>query len=208
MTEPVRSEAERLEKLWSGEFGDEYVERNRAAGERRGPFWQEILSTYQPRRVLEVGCNVGANLRWIAPQISPHCVYGVDVNRKALEEARRSLPGVNTLWSPARSLPFRDSWFDLVLTMGVLIHQPPETLPLVMSETVRCSRRYVLCGEYFADKPTEKPYRGERGALFKQDFGGLYQRLFPELQLRETRLLPKSEGWDDVTFWVFEKELI
>lgn len=35
---------ERLEALWSGEFGDSYVERNRAAGDGRGAFWRATLT--------------------------------------------------------------------------------------------------------------------------------------------------------------------
>jgi pseudaminic acid biosynthesis-associated methylase len=132
-------------------------------------------------------------------------VYGVDINMQALAEVRRELGQVNAVWSPARELPFRDGWFDLVFTACVLIHQPPETLPLVMSEIVRCSRRYILCGEYHADEPTEVPYRGETGALYKRDFGGLYLELFPELVETGRGFLGKDQGWDDVTYWLFEK---
>lgn len=199
------SEAARLERLWGGEFGDAYVMRNRGAGEPRGRFWRQVLKLFPARRVLEVGCNLGANLRWIAPAIPPGETFGIDINARALRELRRQLPDVNAMLSPARSLPFRDGWFDLTLTMGVLIHQPPATLPLVMSEIVRCSRRWVLCGEYFAPEPTEVPYRGQERALFKRDFGALYQELFPELRLAQQGFLPRSKGWDDVTFWIFEK---
>lgn len=72
--------------------------------------------------------------------------------------------------------------------MGVLIHQPPKLLPLVMAEIVRYSRRFILCDEYYALEPTEVVYRGEARALFKQDFGALYGRLFPDLELRKRGL--------------------
>jgi pseudaminic acid biosynthesis-associated methylase len=191
--------------LWSEEFGDAYVERNRAAGEPRAPFWKDILSEFSVQRVLEIGCNVGTNLRWIASAIPPQNVYGIDINLKSLDELHRAWPAVNALWSPARELPFRDRWFDLVFTIGVLIHQPDSTLPLVMAEIVRCSRRYVLCGEYYAEQTTEVPYRGQAGALFKRDYGRLYQELFPELVLRKQGFLGRDSSWDDVTYWIFEK---
>jgi len=54
------SESKRLEALWSGEFGDAYVERNRAAGNIREPFWQKVLTEFAAQTVLEVGCNIGA----------------------------------------------------------------------------------------------------------------------------------------------------
>jgi hypothetical protein len=133
-------------------------------------------------------------------------VFGVDINPTALREVRASLPDVNAVHSPARSLPFRDARFELTYTTGVLIHQAPESLPIVMSEVVRCSSRYVLCGEYHADELEEVPYRGERGALYKRDWGALYESLFPELRLLERSFAPKNEGgWDDITFWLFEK---
>jgi len=203
----LKSEAKRLEQLWAGEFGDAYVDRNSTAATSRGPFWQTLLAEFPVRRVLEVGCNLGANISWISQVVPPADVYGVDINQKAIHQLHMERPGVNALVSPARELPFRDRWFDLTFTMGVLIHQPPDTLPLVMSEIVRCSRRYVLCGEYFSDQPTEVAYRGQTGALYKRDFGGMYQQLFPELQLRKTGFLSKAEGWDDVTYWLFEKPL-
>ncbi len=199
------SETKRLEQLWAGEFGDAYTERNQAAGEPRSRFWRAILEAFPARRVLEVGCNLGANLRWIAALAPPQQVVGVDINPKALSELRRNVPGVKAVWAAARDLPFCDHWFDLVFTMGVLIHQPPETLPIVMTEIVRCSQRFVLCGEYYSPDPMEVLYRGEAGALFKRDFGGLYQQLFPGLKLRKQGFLSRAEGWDDVTFWMFEK---
>jgi pseudaminic acid biosynthesis-associated methylase len=205
MTEKTGAEATRLEQLWAGDFGRAYVERNRAAGAPREPFWREILTELKPRRVLEVGCNVGANLRWIAEQSTPHDVYGIDINEDAVNELRRALPGVNAIVTPARELPFRDAWFDLVFTTGVLIHQPESTLPLVMSEIVRCSRRFILCGEYHSAETVEVPYREQSGALFKRDYGRIYQELFPELQLRRQGFLGRDAGWDDVTYWVFEK---
>jgi pseudaminic acid biosynthesis-associated methylase len=199
------SEALRLEQLWGGEFGDAYVERNREAWKKREAFWGELLSEFPAERALEVGCNVGANLHWVAERLRPENVFGVDVNLKALAELRQRMPGVNAVAAAGRDLPFRDRWFDLTFTMGVLIHQPEETLPLVMAEVVRCSRRYVLCGEYFADSTVEVAYRGQSGALFKRDYRRLYQELFPELRLRKTGFLGRDAGWDDVTYWVFEK---
>jgi len=198
-------QAKRLEGLWGGEFGNAYTDRNQAAGDNRAPFWQTILREFPARRVLEVGCNLGGNLRWIASHLPSQDVYGVDINLNALQELHRGLPGVNALYGQARELPFRDRWFDMVFTMGVLIHQPPEMLPVVMTEIVRCANRFVLCGEYFSPEPTEVAYRGEPGALFKRDFGSLYQQLFSDLSLRKKGFLSKAEGWDDVTYWMFEK---
>lgn len=201
----LEDDAGRLEQLWANDFGNAYVERNRDAGGGRGSFWASIIERYPIASALEVGCNMGANLRWLAEIISQESLAGVDVNQRALGELKQTLPGVTTHHAPARDLPFPDETFDLVFTMGVLIHQSPTSLPEVMDEIVRCTSRYVLCGEYFAENLVEVPYRGHRGALYKMDFGKMYECRFPQLSLLGGGRLSRAVGFDDITYWMFEK---
>jgi ubiquinone/menaquinone biosynthesis C-methylase UbiE len=140
----------------------------------------------------------------VVDRVPPRSVYGIDINESALDRIRGRLH-VNAIWSPARELPFRDRLFDLVFTAGVLIHQPETTLPLVMAEVVRTSRRYVLALEYHASETVEVAYRGHEGALFKRDYGRLYRELFPTLRELDSGKLGSEQGWDDVTWWLFEK---
>lgn len=196
------SEAERLENLWRGEFGDNYTERNRKAGALRSDFWSSLLDRYRTGTVLEVGCNVGSNLQHIAPKTT--VAVGVDINRDALRLMLDSVPGAYGVETAARCLPFRSEAFDLTVTAGVLIHQPEESLPNVMDELVRCSAGWVLCAEYRAAETTEVAYRGVEGALFKRD----YKRLFldrHDLTVIEEGFLGPDDGFDDVTWYLFEK---
>jgi pseudaminic acid biosynthesis-associated methylase len=196
------SDGERLEQLWSGEFGDEYVDRNFSAGEGREQFWRGILDRLEPTTALEVGCNIGGNLQWVSRVLGPESVTGIDINEKALAELGRRLPGVTRVHGRARELPFEDGRFELVYTVGVLIHQSPEDLPLVMDEVVRCSSRYVMCAEYPAEQEPEEevPYRGHRGALYRRDYGGLYAERNPELSLIEEGSLEEV-----ARYWIFER---
>lgn len=196
----------RLEELWSGEFGDEYTRRNDAADEGRREFWAALLQRLGVASALEIGCNAGPNLRWIADTLGASHTAGVDVNGEALELVRERLPGVDARRSSGQSVPFADESFELVFTMGVLIHQDDEQLERMMAEVVRCSSRLVICGEYFSEQDVEVPYRGQRGALFKRDFGGLYERRFGNLERIEEGFLARDDGpFDDLTYWVFEK---
>jgi len=196
----------RLESLWAGDFGNAYVERNAEAERGRRAFWETIVGATGPDDVLEVGANVGGNLHWIAELAPSARVAGVDVNADALQRLHERLPGVDARLASGRKLPWDDGAFDLVFTMGVLIHQSSEELEQMMSEIIRCSRRWVLCGEYFAEQEEEVPYRGESGALFRRDYGAIYQRLNPELRLAERGFLARGpdSSWDDVTWWLFE----
>jgi hypothetical protein len=75
-----------------------------------------------------------------------------------------------------------------------------------MDEIVRCSTRHVLCGEYFGDPPSQVRYHGLDGALFKRDYGRLYVERFPELRAVARGFLAKHDGgWDDLTWWLFER---
>lgn len=200
------TEAKRLENLWSGEFGDQYVDRNLGAYDARAPFWKTMVQKTSPNRVLEVGCNVGGNLRWIAPELDPGHAYGVDINLKALTMIYEFVPSVNALLESARDLPFRDGWFDLVFSMGVLIHQPEESLPDVIREMGRVSSKYILSGEYYSAETTEVPYRGHEGALFRRDYGAAFSEYVPGLTQVDTGDLTADDGFDDITWWLFEKK--
>jgi len=199
------AEARRLEGLWRDEFGNAYVRRNAALDDRRGAFWADLLGDLEIASALEVGCGQGGNLRHLAAILPPEAVWGVDVNAEARVRAHQNAPGTNVVAAVARALPFRDGLVDLALTVGVLIHQPDTTLPLVMAELVRVSRRYVLWVEYHADETTEVPYHGERGALLKRDYGRIYHALFPELQVRGEGFLGEDAGFDRVTWQVLQK---
>jgi pseudaminic acid biosynthesis-associated methylase len=194
-----------LEELWAGDFGAAYIDRNRALDERRAAFWTDLITGSGIRSVLEIGCGQGANLKPLAGLLDAHDVWGVDVNEDALALARLHAPGINVVASRARRLPFRDDLADLAFTVGVLIHQPETTLPIVMAEIVRCSGRFVLWAEYHAATTEEIPYHGRDGALYRRDYGAIYRELFPELQVVREGFLAPEDGFDRVTWQLLEK---
>jgi pseudaminic acid biosynthesis-associated methylase len=203
MTERSADEAARIEGIWGGEFGNEYVARNPVNPSLRQDFWRDVTTRFPAHSLLEVGCNLGANLRPLSIVAPGLALHGIDINATALEALHRTEPSARLARASGRALPFTTGAFDMVFTVGVLIHQPPEMLSDVVDEIVRCSRRYVLCAEYYSPETVEVPYRGQTRALFKGDFGGLYRDRFGMTIRQTTRLL--GPGWDDVTCWILEK---
>jgi len=197
-------EAERLERLWAGEFGRAYIDRNRVLDERRAHFWDGLLFRHSITSVLEVGCGQGANLAPIARRLEPANVWGVDVNATAIERARLQAPGTNIVKSPARHLPFRDGFVDLAFTVGALIHQPEETLGTVIAEIVRCSSRFVLWAEYRASQTEEVPYHDEPGSLFRRDYAAIIAAAHPELLVVEHGFLDRDAGFDRVDWQLLQ----
>ena len=201
--ETEAKDADRLEQLWAGDFGDAYTERNRGSIDRT-EFWRCLIAAHPFASALEVGCNVGDNLIALSELIGAGALAGVDVNEGALATARAALPAADLRRVAARGLPFPDSSFELVFTAMVLIHQPDETLDAVMGEIVRCSSRYVLSIEYEAPEHVDVRYRGQEDALFKRPYGALYLATFPQLRPLADGFLGQSEGWDDVTWSLLE----
>ena len=182
------------ETLWAGEFGDAYTERNLDAAKGRGRFWTPLVEKYEIGSALEVGCNAGANL------VHLDNATGVDVNQHALDKVPDHIPTVN---ASATRLPFDDRSFDLTFTIGVLIHLDLTDLHKAMRELVRCSDRYVLCGEYWAPNEQMIVYRGRRQALWRRDFKRIYLETFP-LRLVDEGFLNYAT-WDKITWWLFER---
>ena len=79
---------------------------------------------------------------------------------------------MNIGWGVARELPFRDGFFDLTLSVAVLIHQPTATIADSIDELVRVPPfRHRL--EYTSPEVVEAQLPEQSGAFFKRPFGDL-----------------------------------
>lgn len=198
----------RLETLWGGEFGDAWTDRNidNMYGIRK-PVWDAMLArmTPRPQRVLEVGVNVGGNLRWIAPELTPGNAYGVDINRHALDLIHDYVPDANVLVSSVTDLPFKDDFFDLVFSVGVLVAVPDDGVGAAMAEMARCSSRYVLFLEMYAPELTVIDHREIHRGLFKRDYEKAFPAAVPGVPLVGHGFLSKEEGFDSLDWWLFDK---
>lgn len=109
------------------------------------------------------------------------------------------------LYGNGFDLPFSDACFDLVFTSGVLVHVPLESLPLVMSEIYRVSRRYILAIEYFAEEETIIDYRGYDDLLWKRDTLNHYRQQFSDLTLLRSGSVGPEASFDSAPWWLLEK---
>jgi pseudaminic acid biosynthesis-associated methylase len=200
-------------EFWRGEFGDDYTDRNlgtRAQLASRIAMWSEILKPLvgkMPNSILEVGCNLGINLRALRA-LTPATLLAVEPNEKAREVLLNGgiVEATNLRGGMAQSIDFADGVADLAFTSGVLIHIHPDHLLPACKEIHRCANRYVACVEYFSDKPEMIRYRGHDDRLFKRDFGGYWMDNFPDLTVLDTGFAWKrTTGLDNLTWWLFEK---
>lgn len=182
------------ETIWDSDFGLEYTRRQTNIPENFGENYKELfgvsrtemtdsfLSGMNLQTILEVGCNLGLQLNYLA-MIGYNNLYGIDVQRRIIAQSRRGFPNVATIVASGLYIPFRDESFDLVFTSGLLIHIAPENIMQVMKEMVRVSRKYIWGLEYFSDTYDQLEYRGLKNMLWKADFAQMFVDHFPNLKI-------------------------
>ena len=191
-------------ETWQSDFGREYTERNPISaaemdavleeyygGVKKSAIFEKFLGPQRisSGKVLEVGCNVGAQLailRTVNPGLELH---GIEPQTYALERARAAHANIDFRQGTAYALPFADSYFDVVMTNGVLIHIAPDDLPDALAEIHRTSKRYIFCHEYFSPELREISYKGHTALLWKMDFMQQYLNQFPELRIVDMQYL-------------------
>lgn len=182
------------QKFWSGSFGKGYNDRNtwtvkgfdqfykKTWGKTRTAMNREFLRGLKIDTVLEMGANIGLQLRHLQA-VGFQNLNGIEIQWDAVERAKRITHGINIIQGSAFDLPFRNNYYDLVFTSGVLIHIHPKDQKRAMREMYRVSKKYIWGFEYFNPTQQEIPYRGNRNVLWKNNFPKLWQQNCPGLKL-------------------------
>jgi pseudaminic acid biosynthesis-associated methylase len=188
-------------KTWVGEFGKEYTDRNALSlqemedlyqknyGLTRTELNQQFISELgRSNKILEVGSNIGIQLFFLK-RMGFENLYGIEIQSYAVELSKSKTQKINIIQGSAFDIPFKDSYFDMVFTSGVLIHISPSDIDPALKEIHRCTNRYIWGFEYFAEKYTEVQYRGQKDLLWKTDFSRLFLDRFKDLELvKEIRI--------------------
>ena len=202
---------------WSGEFGASYTERNATtvAGvdqEYRDKFNlprtemndRFLGSLDKEIKILEVGCNIGLQLE-ILGNMGFHNLHGIDLQERAIAQIYARDLGIKAMPGTAFDIPFRDDYFDLVFTSGVLIHINPDDLQAAMGEMYRCTKKYIWGFEYYAPTTEERPYRDHQNLLWRADYAGLWQQYYPRLHLVKSEYFHYTDSPNTDCMYLLEK---
>ncbi|GAA0551629.1 pseudaminic acid biosynthesis-associated methylase [Rhizomicrobium palustre] len=197
------------ERFWAGSFGDEYLKRNQGEAiiaSNVALFTQILRSAPGITSIVELGCNIGLNLRALKRMKSAFELSAYEINPNAAAEARAAGVATITEGTILDELS-AETPYDLSFTKGVLIHINPEQLEKVYANLYRLSRRYIMVCEYYNPSPVTVNYRGNEDRLFKRDFAGeLIERY--NLKLVDYGFVYHRDNYfpqDDVTWFLMEK---
>ncbi len=112
----------------SNKHGSSYYEKHykRSIFHRRGDnpyvniFWIKYIRKYKESgKLLEVGCGEGYFLKRIS---SYYSIWGIDINEYAVDIAREVAPKAIIKLCDATKLPFKTSFFDVIVAFDVIEH--------------------------------------------------------------------------------------
>lgn len=200
------------EVFWAGNFGTEYINRNKSNELLAGNInlFSKIISRMQKiNSVIEFGSNIGLNLiaiKYLCPYLDD--IDAIEINHEAVEILRKSQI-MNRVYEQSIFDFNIDYQRDLVLIKGVLIHLNPDKLELVYKLLYETSKRYICIAEYYNPTPVELPYRGHDGKLFKRDFAGEMLDIYKDLSLLDYGFSYRRDNHfpqDDITWFLLEKK--
>ena len=188
-------------KSWTGEFGQEYTKRNNISlmdleklymnnfnitrTELNSLFLNKIDFS---KKFLEIGSNIGLQLMCLQ-NMGFKNLYGIEPQEYAIQLSKKRTKDINIIRGDIFDIPFRDEFFDVVFTSGLLIHIHPLEIKKALKEIYRCSNKYIWGMEYYAEEYTNVEYRGQKELLWKANFPKIYQDIFPDLKIIKIKLL-------------------
>lgn len=198
------------EAFWAGEFGTDYVSRNRSdqlLASNLQFFSRALARAGRVSSCVELGANIGMNLKALQLLYPGIMAKGVEINADAARELALLVGEANVAnrsifeWQP-------EGPADLALIKGVLIHLNPEMLPVAYDRLHAASGRYILVAEYYNPAPVAISYRGHDDRLFKRDFAGEMLDRFADLRLIDYGFSYRRDPafpQDDITWFLLEK---
>jgi pseudaminic acid biosynthesis-associated methylase len=199
------------EHFWREKITDSYSRDNSFFDEKLGlQAWEIILSKIDKSDMssyLDCGSNIGRNISFLKKVLPEATSNIVELAKAPFDKCMSDFHITESFLGPLKDAKF-NSKFDLVFTSGVLIHVNPDDLLDSMSRMFEASSKYILIIEYFNRTPVMINYRGEDDRLFKRDFGKLFLENF-DCEVLDYGFLWghvfDNAGFDDVTYWLFEK---
>ncbi len=159
------------EEFWAGDFGTEYISRNKSQellASNLNFFSKTLKQARQLTSCIEFGANIGMNLKALKLLYPKIKLSGIEINSMAAKELADLIGSQNVFCGSIFDYNEINK-FDLVLIKGVLIHINPDMLSIVYQKLYNTSSRYILVCEYYNPTPVTDGFSYRRDEAFPQD---------------------------------------
>lgn len=198
------------EEFWAGKFGDEYIARNESnqlLASNLNFFNNALKLSQDIDTAIELGANIGMNLKALKLLFPNLSLDGIEINEKAHKILESNIGKKNAHLSSIFDFETSNK-FNLSFIKGVLIHINPDELHIVYKKLYELSNKYILICEYYNPSPVSINYRGHNDRLFKRDFAGEFLDKYPDTKLIDYGFSyhrdPKFPQ-DDITWFLISK---
>jgi len=133
-------------KFWD-EWSDNYSKQKAQQRIDKGQYWLlKKIEELKPRKVLEIGCGFGKNLKFLLENLSyPPVLIGFDISNSMVRKAKENLHEKVLLGcGDINLLPFCDQTYDLVFTHATLMHVPEQNIKKAIHELERVAKQYLI----------------------------------------------------------------
>ena len=206
-------------KKWMSQFGKEYTDRSAFSLEELNQLHRSNYGITRTElnnlfigemdrniRMLEIGSNIGNQLL-LLQEMGFKNLYGIEINSYAVEISKRRTKNINIIQGSSFDIPFKNDYFDILFTSGLLIHINPRDIEKAMQEIYRCSSKYIWGFEYYSEEYQEILYRGEKNLLWKANFPKLYLGLFGDLELVKKKKMKYLNNENIDTMFLLRKKV-
>ncbi len=121
-------------------------------------------------KILDIGCSYGWTLASLVGKSNE--LWGIDMDKEALLQARQSYPKIKFIHQTAASLPFESNTFDVVILSDVIEHVGDENKQLVIDEAWRVLKDGGL---FVFTAPYEGLFAWADHLDFKRRFPAIYR---------------------------------
>jgi pseudaminic acid biosynthesis-associated methylase len=207
----ITSYTTQQEQFWAGEFGSEYIERNKGEqllASNLNFFVKALKQAGKIESCHEFGANIGMKLRALKMLYPNANLTASEINPEASKILTEFVGKQNVYEGSIFDYPISKQ-FDLSLIKGVLIHINPDMLDIVYQKLYGASKKYILVCEYYNPSPVEINYRGHSDKLFKRDFAGELMDKYSDLVLVDYGFAYRRDPafpQDDITWFLIEKK--
>lgn len=149
-----------------------------------------ILSTFSWLSLIEIGCGSGANLVNILKKFKNRQLGGVDVNKDAIELAKKTFTDGLFKVCEGNDVMLSDKATDVVLTDMSLIYVGPSKIDSYIEEIKRIGRNHVVLCEFHSTNFLKR----------------LFLRIKSGYHSYNYRKLLEKHGFYDITFYKLKPE--